>query len=494
MQRLVNEYEAQYHELVNRRKQQSEEMKLLRKDNVNMHKEHNRLQFVIKECCKEEEMHKAKISRIVATKDENIDELNTKVKNLSDKINEKDEEIAFMRKTIETNESEISKYHDIFKEIGHESNALIEALANELGVEEESQPLDFNAEGNGELILSAMKKRRCSLRDDFKIFSKHELNPAWTIKDNAKNETERSSQATDARIEELQTHLQDNFQEMTDGCEKTLSDVRQTEKGVKNIQQCAVRLQNTLLEPDAKEENNEKLFQGARCDKVDLERQLQELKKKYDEIVQENRKINEDRIKWMNESERKTKDYLDLKDQVFLNEKIPASAECEKNIREGEDRHGIEAPYPEKTRPSEQLHTLKTDTKKRFENGCCVKTQMEIQPLELKEKYPHTERKLSDFDLEYSSSVLTEDQNQEGTIHEQVGKKFTGTGDQTFFNGIASKQAERMILRTCQETENDKQRNMENYRNEQHQQRGLQTEATTSELPRKHPDVSANVK
>lgn len=45
---LVRKYEKQYEQLINRSKQQHDRINTLQKDNVNMHREHNRLQVPLK--------------------------------------------------------------------------------------------------------------------------------------------------------------------------------------------------------------------------------------------------------------------------------------------------------------------------------------------------------------------------------------------------------------------------------------------------------------
>lgn len=245
MQRLVDEYEVQYEELVTRGQQQCQEIKMLRKDTVNMHKEHNRLQVVISESSKQEETVKAAMTKMLATKDKEIDELNMNVRNLEDNIRKKNEEIVILRKTISKREIEISEYDESFKEISRESTALVEALDKQLHGGE-GQAIDFEEEDNKEGILSVLKNRRCSLREDFTKFSKQVNNPIYS--------SEACSQATDASINELQNHLQENFHDMTAECKKTLSHVQQTEKGVENIQQKAAGLE-TMFETKLKEEN-----------------------------------------------------------------------------------------------------------------------------------------------------------------------------------------------------------------------------------------------
>ena len=299
----MNEYEDQHRNLVKRRDEQFEEIKILRKGNMNMHKEHNRLQLIIKESYKQEEMNQEKLTKTVGEKDKIIEELNVNLKHLDDKIIKKEEQITAMRKTIENQELEISKYDENFKEISSESKALIQALAKELGEENGEATTMHDSHVDG-AIVSVLKSRRCSLQDDFKSFSKHVLTPVWTEEG---KEMELCSQTTDLSINKLQNQLQDNFHRITSEYKETLSHVQQTENNIENIQHRTIELETTLLGSQ-----NEK---SKRKKDVDLERQFQELKQKHNETMKENSIIKEDLIKWTNECDRITTEHTKLKVQ-----------------------------------------------------------------------------------------------------------------------------------------------------------------------------------
>ena len=353
----MNEYEDQHRNLVKRRDEQFEEIKILRKGNMNMHKEHNRLQLIIKESYKQEEMNQEKLTKTVGEKDKIIEELNVNLKHLDDKIIKKEEQITAMRKTIENQELEISKYDENFKEISSESKALIQALAKELGEENGEATTMHDSHVDG-AIVSVLKSRRCSLQDDFKSFSKHVLTPVWTEEG---KEMELCSQTTDLSINKLQNQLQDNFHRITSEYKETLSHVQQTENNIENIQHRTIELETTLLGSQ-----NEK---SKRKKDVDLERQFQELKQKHNETMKENSIIKEDLIKWTNECDRITTEHTKLKVQY-------------------EDR--IKELYEEKEEANLKLQNLKIDIKKRLEISYREKTVLEKQMENLKEKYPNT--------------------------------------------------------------------------------------------------------
>ena len=339
------------------RDEQFEEIKILRKGNMNMHKEHNRLQLIIKESYKQEEMNKEKLKKTVGEKDKIIEELNVNLKHIDDKIIKKEEQITAMRKTIQNQELEISKYDENFKEISRESKALIQALAKELGEENGEAAMHDSHVEDGVGIVSVLKSRRCSLQDDFKSFSKHVLTPVWT----EEKEKELCSQTTDLSIDKLQNQLQDNFHQITSEHKETLSHVQQTEKNIENIQHRTIELETTLLG-----NQNEK---SKRKKDVHLERQFQELKQKHNETMKENSIIKEDLIKWMNECDRITTEHTKLKAQY-------------------EDR--INELYEEKEEANLKLQDLKTDIKQRLEISYREKTVLEKQLENLKEKYLNT--------------------------------------------------------------------------------------------------------
>ena len=222
MQRLIKEYEEQYDEIVGKRNKQSEELKILRKDNINLHREQNRLHVIIKENSKQDEMAQ-ELTKMLSIKEKNIEELNRSVGNLNEKITDKDEQICALRETIKRLENEIVKYDSIFEEMSQESTALIEALAKELGNEEHVWS-GMDSKERKDSIVPILKKRRCSLKDDFQRFAQH-----------LTHSTESSSSLPS--VDELQIKLHDDFNVVAAGCRQALSHVEKTEKSVKTIQQ-----------------------------------------------------------------------------------------------------------------------------------------------------------------------------------------------------------------------------------------------------------------